>query len=206
MVQGENTKFYNLNTNWFEYVLFYKLGLIIPFLPLGKALKKISCVAALNGGDGFSDIYGKYLFQARNPYSYIAMKANAPLIMMPQTIGPFKEKDNLEEAQRILKYASKVYVRDNMFIKELDAMGIKYELTKDLSAYMKPEEWNIDIRPNSIGINVSGLAYSNKFLDLAGQFPVYPELIDRLICHFCDKGHTVYLIPHAYNFYEPELT
>lgn len=83
-------------------------------------------------------------------------------------------------------------------------MGIKNELTKDLSAYMQPEPWNIDIKPNSVGINVSGLAYSNGFRTLAGQFDAYPELIDRLICHFRDKGHTIYLIPHSYNYEIPE--
>lgn len=69
---------------------------------------------------------------------------------------------------------------------------------------MQPEPWNISIAPNSIGINVSGLAYSNRFRTLTGQFDNYPALIDRLICHFRDKGHTIYLIPHSYNYKNPE--
>ena len=83
-------------------------------------------------------------------------------------------------------------------------MGINYELTKDLSAYMQPEAWDIDVKPNSIGINVSGLAYSNGFRTLAGQFDAYPELIDRLVTFFQGMGHTVYLIPHSYNYEVPE--
>jgi len=69
---------------------------------------------------------------------------------------------------------------------------------------MKPEPWDIDIKPNSIGINVSGLAYSNKFLDLAGQFTVYPELMTKLVQYFQKKGKTIYLIPHAYGYNNPE--
>lgn len=203
-VQGQITQFKDIHINMFEYQLFNKLGIVIPFLPIGRMFKRLKCIAAINGGDGFSDIYGKDLYDSRNNEAKMAMKVGAPLIILPQTIGPFTDPEILKEATCILKYASEVYVRDNKFTSELDRMGIKYKQTKDLSAYMIPEPWDINIKPNSVGINVSGLAYSNKFLDLAGQFEVYPELIDKLICFFRDKGHTVYIIPHAYGYYNPE--
>ena len=81
----------------------------------------------------------------------------------PQTLGPFSDKGNLLIAKRILKYANMVYVRDDKFTGELKKMNVKYELTKDLSAFMKPQPWDISIPKNSIGINVSGLAYDNTF-------------------------------------------
>lgn len=204
IIQGKPIRFEHIAVSIFEYALFKICNLWFTFLPFGNLLSNLKCVAAINGGDGFSDIYGDDLFNYRNPYSFLAMKVKAPLIILPQTIGPFKEEHNRKIAKQIMEYASNVYVRDDKYTNELDNMGIKYELTRDLSAYMKPEPWNIDIKPNAIGINVSGLAYSNRFLDLAGQFDVYPELIDRLICHFRDIGHTVYIIPHAYGYYDPE--
>lgn len=203
-IQGKPTKFKHLQINMLEYQLFRKFGIYFHFLPFGRMLSQLKCVAVLNGGDGFSDIYGSDLFNSRNPYSFLAMKVKTPLIILPQTIGPFKDEKNLSVAKSIMEYASSVYVRDKQYIDKLDEMGIKYELTKDLSAYMQPESWDIDIKPNSVGINVSGLAYSNKFLDLAGQFEVYPELIDRLICYFRDNGHSVYIIPHAFGYHNPE--
>lgn len=69
----------------------------------------------------------------------------------------------------------------------MDSVGLTYERAKDLSAYMLPQPWNININSNSIGINVSGLAYSNRFPNLEGQFDAYPELIHRLINHFRQK-------------------
>lgn len=204
IIQGKLTHFKYFHVSKLEYLLFNKFGLSFKFLPFGRMLSNLSCVAAINGGDGFSDIYGTAMFESRNPYSYLAMKAKAPLIILPQTIGPFKEKKNYEEAKRILKYASAIFVRDRQFLRELDNIGVKYELTKDLSSYMLPEPWDIDIKDNSIGINVSGLAYSNNFKELAGQFNSYPALIDRLICHFRDKGINVYIIPHAYGYFDPE--
>lgn len=67
-------------------------------------------------------------------------------------------------------------------------MDVSYELTRDLSYYMKPQPWNIEIKDNAIGINVSGLAYSNKFRTLSGEFDQYPNLINQLIEHFQKRG------------------
>lgn len=187
-----------------ELDLFVRLGILLPFTSFGKAMRQISLVAAINGGDGFSDIYSTATFLDRLHDIHYAMCRKIPLVILPQTLGPFSDKENFLIAQRILKYASKVYVRDDKFISELKKMKVEYEQTKDLSAYMQPEPWNINIKPNSIGINVSGLAYSNSFRTLSGQFDAYPELIDRLILHFRDKDHTVYLIPHSYHYATPE--
>lgn len=183
-----------------EWWLMNRFGVLLPWSKCAKVLKQVKYVAAINGGDGFSDIYGTDTFHSRLLETRIAIRFKIPVIQLPQTLGPFQNKDNYEEARYILKHSEQVYVRDNKFIPELKKMGIKYEITKDLSAYMLPEPWEIDVKSNSVGINVSGLAYSNGFRTLAGQFDAYPELIERLICHFRDKGHTVYLIPHSYNY------
>ena len=204
VVQGKTVTVSNVYANILEYGVWKKLGISFPFLPWGRFIRNISCVAALNGGDGFSDIYGERLFRSRLPFINIAMAAKVPLIIMPQTIGPFEDDVIKAQAKSILEYATDVYVRDKQYTAELDKMGIKYQLTNDLSAFMKPEPWDIDIVPGSIGINVSGLAYSNKFLDLAGQFTAYPELMTRLVKHFQQMGKTVYLIPHAYGYNDPE--
>lgn len=186
-----------------EKKLYDKYGLLIPFTKLYKYIKKIELVAAINGGDGFSDIYSKKTYLARFVDTFMAMKAGIPMIQLPQTIGPFKDKENYLLAERILKYAKKVYVRDDKFIKKLDLMKVKYEQTKDLSAYMRPEPIDIDIEPGAVGINVSGLAYSNSFQTLSGQFEQYPFLINLLVETFQSQRIPVYLIPHSYNYSSP---
>lgn len=186
------------------YNLYLKHGILIPFTKFSKIIKNLELVAAINGGDGFADIYSTPTFYSRLDDTEIAMRRRLPVIQLPQTLGPFREKSNYEKAKQILLYSKDVYVRDDKFIPELDKMGVKYELTKDLSAFMQPEPWDIDIKPDSIGINVSGLCYSNKFRTLSGQFEQYPELIDRLIRHFQQKGKTIYLIPHSYRYGNPE--
>lgn len=202
--QGTSVVINHISINAFEYLLWLKLGLSFSFTKWGRFVRNIACVAAINGGDGFSDIYGEDLYNSRLREIKLAMKIKVPLIILPQTIGPFKNPKILSEAKRIMEYAEAIYVRDTKYIKELEKMGIKYQLTNDLSAYMKPEAWNIDVQPDSIGVNVSGLAYSNNFLDLAGQFKHYPELMKKLVQHFQKKGKTVYIIPHAYGYNNPE--
>lgn len=203
-VQGCSVTFTRFTLNVFEYKLWEKYGFSLPFTRFGRFTRNIALVAAINGGDGFSDIYGERLWKSRLKEIKFAMRNKSSLILLPQTIGPFKDSKILAQAKQIMEYASAVYVRDTKYTKELDEMGIKYELTNDLSAYMKPEPWDIDIKQSSVGINVSGLAYSNNFRDLAGQFSAYPELMTKLVQHFQKKGKTIYLIPHAYGYNDPE--
>ena len=188
----------------FQTFLARRFGFLIPFTRLWRYLKDTSFVAAINGGDGFSDIYGDELFYFRLPETLMAMKCGIPVIELPQTLGPFEKDCNYKLAKTILQYSSKVYIRDDKFIEDLDKMGVQYEKTKDLSAFMKPEPWNIDIKPNSIGLNVSGLCYSNSFKNLEGQFEAYPDLIESIINYFQVKGKTIYLIPHSYNYKNAE--
>ena len=184
--------------------LYIKYGILLPFTKLKKIIKQIDLVAAINGGDGFSDIYNSSTFHCRLRETLMANRANIPVVILPQTIGPFYRKKNYNIAKSILKSAKFVFVRDAKFVDELDKMEVRYELTKDLSAYMMPEKWDIDIRQNSIGLNVSGLCYSNSFRSLSGQFECYPLLIDAIIQRFQNKGLNVYLIPHSYNYQQPE--
>ena len=203
-IGGSRFTHFDIYTHRLVYLLYVRYGILLPFTTLRRQLKKVECVAAINGGDGFSDIYGTRSFLGRLPETKLAMRAGIPVIQLPQTLGPFKEPENYALAERILKYAKEVYVRDDRFCEELQKMDVAFTQTKDLSFYMKPEPWDIEILPNAVGINVSGLAYSNKFRTLSGRFDYYPLLIEKLIETFQTRGVPIYLIPHSYNYLQPE--
>lgn len=202
-ISGKKYKKTTVPIHDLEYRLVHKLGVILPFTLFGRYVKQVELEAADYGGDGFSDIYGKRSFLSRMNQTWILQRAGVPLLFLPQTIGPFKEKANYDIAVELLRYAKVIYVRDNKFISELDKLGLKYTQTPDLSSFMIPEPWDIEIKENAVGLNVSGLAYSNKFKGLEGQFDVYPELVERIINHYKKKGCTIYLIPHSYNYIKP---
>ena len=169
-----------------------------------NTIKRLKLVAALNGGDGLTDIYGDKLLESRLPEMNFAIDLNVPFIVMPQTIGPFINDINKTKVNNLLKKAKSVYVRDTNYVVELEKNNIEYEETNDLSYYMQPLSFSIDIQKPCVGINISGLTFSNQFGNLAGQFDAYPKLMKELVKRFQGKGCHVYIIPHSYNVNRPE--
>lgn len=204
-IDGSVWEHFTINVFFIESILLRYLHVCLPFTKFGRMIKQTEYVAAINGGDGFSDIYSTKTFYNRLPDINLAMVFNIPVILLPQTLGPFEKSKNQVIAGRILRYASQIFVRDDKFIPELKKMGLKYEQTKDLSYYMKPQPFNIEIKSNAVGINVSGLTYSDQFRTLSGQFAAYPSLIDKLIAYFQQKNVSIYLIPHSYNYQSAEF-
>lgn len=190
--------------NGIERWLLIKFGILLPFTKFRYYVKNLAYEAAVYGGDGFSDIYGDSIFISRLSQTLPLMRANIPLYILPQTIGPFKSEESRRLAMIVLRYATKIYVRDSNFIDVLNNIKLRYEVTKDLSFFMNPEEFDISIPIKTIGINVSGLAYSNKFIGLEGRFNAYPVLIHKLIQHYQELGFSVFLIPHSYQYKKPE--
>jgi len=204
MIDGIEWVYKEIPLFYLEKLLIVKWGIRLPFTPFGRTVKNIAYEAADYGGDGFSDIYGDKDFKNRMHQTVLLSKVNVPLIMLPQTIGPFKKKENYDYAVQIMKYAQDIYVRDGEFVSELESLGLSYSLTKDISSYMNPEPWEIEVAKNAVGLNVSGLAYCNSFNGLENQFACYPDIVDGIIRLFQSKGCTVYLIPHSYNYQHPD--
>lgn len=187
-----------------EKWLYEKFNILLPFTPFGKIIKHLNYVAAINGGDGFSDIYSTATFHSRLDETLLAIKKHIPTIQLPQTMGPFNENSNYIIAEQILKSAKYVYVRDDKFVTELEKMGVKYKIENDLSFYMQPETWDFKPEPHAIGLNISGLAYSNRFRTLSGQFDTYPYLCTKIVEFFQSINRPIYLISHSYNYQNPE--
>jgi len=78
-----------------EKILYDKFHVLLPFTSFGRTIRKLRMVAAINGGDGFSDIYSTPTFLSRLPDIWIAIKEKIPVIILPQTIGPFEKESNL---------------------------------------------------------------------------------------------------------------
>lgn len=201
---NEKKKKYHTISVWSFEKWLYKHGLLFFNTLFKQTIEKVKVVGAINGGDGLTDIYGDYWLDYRLPEMNLAIELGIPFVILPQTIGPFLEKRNQERIVSILKQAERIYVRDSNFIGELDKNHLPYIKANDLSYYMEPMPFPIEIKKPCIGINVSGLAYSNRFGNLAGEFDNYPKLITAIVKLFQAKGCNIYLIPHAYNVSKPE--
>lgn len=141
-----------------------------------------SCDAVLDvsGGDSFSDIYGWKRFRSVSCTKMIALFRNKPLILLPQTYGPYHDPRALELAESITSAASMAWARDpNSFevLKGLlgsnfspathrqgvdmafglaprDALG---RIERELAAWLSESPRSTPV----VGINISGLIYND---------------------------------------------
>ena len=77
-----------------------------------RAILNARAVLDVSGGDSFTDLYGPHRFRSMTLAKRVVLNAGRPLILLPQTLGPFRSKMAKVEAARILAAARAVFVRD----------------------------------------------------------------------------------------------
>lgn len=80
--------------------------------PLLKTIRRSAAVLDVSGGDSFSDIYGPSRFETVTLPKNLALNEGRPLILLPQTYGPYESQSARREAASILKAAKLAYARD----------------------------------------------------------------------------------------------
>ena len=80
--------------------------------PAVAALRAADAVLDVTGGDSFTDLYGPRRFRWASLDKLITLEQGAPLILTPQTIGPFGDERTTRIAQRILRAAAMIWARD----------------------------------------------------------------------------------------------
>ncbi|WP_195429096.1 polysaccharide pyruvyl transferase family protein [Clostridium sp. D46t1_190503_E9] len=174
-----------------------------------KALKESDIILDISEGDSFSDIYGAKRFIQHSLVKLTAINLKKKLVIMPQTLGPFKSLWVKKVARNILNKADIVFVRDEISKKvALEELKVNREIKfiPDMAFYMKPDKnTSIDKFVESkesikIGLNVSALLYNsgyngNNMFNLKVD---YKHLIDSLIEKLSKIPNTeIILIPHV---------
>jgi colanic acid/amylovoran biosynthesis protein len=169
-----------------------------PFL---KELDQCDLVLDIGEGDSFADIYGlkRFLFLMVSKYAVLAK--GKPLILSPQTIGPFDKWYTRLAARHVMRKANKVYARDGLSAAYLQSMGVTASEEVIDVAFRLP--FTQDAGPKSkmkVGINVSGLLFSGGY-EGGNQFGLtvnYPKHIRDLITRLlADSEKEVWLVPHV---------
>lgn len=165
-------------------------------------LDRCHLVLDIGEGDSFTDIYGlrRYIFQLISKLAVLAK--GKPLVLSPQTIGPFNHWFTGRLATFVMRRCVTVFSRDAVSAAYLQTLGViaNADQAVDIAfrlPYKKVERLSERCR---IGINVSGLLYSGGYSG-GNQFNLtvdYPRLIRALICEWCaDPFNEVWLIPHV---------
>lgn len=173
-------------------------------LQMISQIKQCDVVIDLTQGDSFTDIYGASRFNNLTEIKNIVLKMGVPLILGPQTYGPFTNEKNRIKAKAVIEKARSVISRDEKsaaYIASLTDRSVY--TTTDLAfclPYNKPCVQSKKIR---VGINPSGLLFSKKSEGTVletGLKTDYDSYITRLVDTLsASDEYEVHLIPHVGN-------
>lgn len=130
------------------------------------AVRACDLVLDIGEGDSFADIYGlkRFLF-----YWYsknIVCSAGTPLILSPQTIGPFDGGLARLLARQVMRRCARVFARDNLssaYLKELGTTGNVDEAIDVAFRLPFTRPAHVDDGKVRVGINVSGLLLNGGY-------------------------------------------
>lgn len=213
-----------------HFVVLYFYALLLKVFPRG-GLKRfcrrhnpsLSCilgmdiVADITGGDSFSDIYGFRRFFLGFLRKWLMLFYGKPLVMLPQTYGPFKRPLAKTMAKYILRKSKTIYSRDKnsidyakMLLRNQNSHR-KVRFCPDVAFILdarRPEKIDIGTLEEArkkdttvVGLNVSGLLFNGGYNrdNMFGLRSNYRELIYAVIEMLLkDKNLAVLLIPHVF--------
>ncbi len=190
---------------------------IIAGNPCLKELEAADLVVSMSGGDSFSDIYGLRRMAYGALPQLLALLAGKKLVLLPQTLGPFKSRIARFAAQYILRRAQLVYARDHRSLRSTAAafgfehLSGKFRFHYDVGFVIDPvAPAQIDLvglpaerQEGScrVGLNISGLLAMGGYTrhNMFGLRADYNRLVRELIEFLIDiKKAEVLLVPHVF--------
>ena len=158
----------------------------------------------LTAGDSFSDIYGmERLERYAEPMDY-AVRCGTPLILGPQTFGPFKSGEGRALAKRVFSAAALAVARDELSAQCFEEVcGKTASVSTDLAFGLPFDEEALKLSHTDapcVALNASGLLYDDSLENTVKAFKLrvdYRVFIHRVIEGLLDNGCEVHLVPHV---------
>jgi colanic acid/amylovoran biosynthesis protein len=168
-----------------------------------RALKGLDCILDIGAGDSFADIYGGKRFAFLWVSKFLAELSRTPLILSPQTIGPFTRQPQTALAAHVMKRADLIVVRDTASFEVARKMAPRTRVLQAVDvAFALPYERRTKADPTSIdvGLNVSALLFNYGYSG-ANEFGMqvdYREYTRKLITALLERpGVTVHMVSHV---------
>jgi polysaccharide pyruvyl transferase WcaK-like protein len=168
-----------------------------------KTMRAQDCVLDIGGGDSFTDIYANKRYAFIWGTKAIAIAAGRPLMLCPQTIGPFSKQPHTALAAYALRHAAAVVARDSRSFEVAKALAPKTRtvLSTDVAFALPFQDRGAERNGPKVrvGVNVSGLLF-NEATKGANRFGLqvdYAVLMRGLMDELHRRGAEVHLITHA---------
>ncbi|MAU53322.1 MAG: polysaccharide pyruvyl transferase [Roseovarius sp.] len=170
-----------------------------------RAVRAADLVIDIGGGDSFADIYGPRRLAQMLLMKYLTHLARRPLVLAPQTFGPFRHGLSTRLARQTIRRCAIITTRDSLSTACLREMGITGEIIEASDVALRLPYDPPSERPEGgavrVGINVSGLLMSGGYTrnNMFGLRMDYPQLIRDLLRRFTDHpdGCEIHLVPHV---------
>lgn len=186
-------------------------------LALGPGLRDLRAadvVIDISGGDSFTDLYGERRMGTQSRIKELVLRLGKPLVLGPQTYGPFNHQTSQERAARILRAAHQVWARDEDSATRARATGgehlnvhtgvdLAFALPKTLHEPLL-EQLGAFGGGEVVGLNVSGLLWfqSRDPESSLGLTVDYPRMVQGIVEGLFERGvQGIVLVPHVL---EPE--
>jgi len=137
------------------------------YFSMKTAISECDLVIDLSAGDSFTDIYGFKRFLQQCFTKYMAIVTKTPLVLCPQTIGPFNKWYGRVISDFIIQKSKSIFLRDYLSYEYLDrrSKGINAVLAADLAFLLPYDRALFDFNTSyiNIGVNVSGLLFNGGY-------------------------------------------
>ena len=175
-----------------------------------NTLKKCEAFFDATFGDGFSDIYGKKWNVKTDLIKQMVLWSGTPLVLVPQTYGPYSDALLKKWAMRLIRKADLVYSRDNISASIiLEQSGTRIKVASDMAFKLPYDKsmYKFDNPKIKVGINVSSLLWDSTWakenhFGLSVDYQQYhSELIEWLIKQ---SIYDIHIIPHVIDLSHPD--
>lgn len=167
-----------------------------------RKYKTFDYVFAIGFGDSFADIYGVERFESINKPIQQCLAKGRRVVLMPQTIGPFKDKKLLAKAAKTVEQSYLVFPRDKQsfdFVAD-HTNAAKVKEMVDVAFFLPFEKKQFNNHKINVGVALSGLLWRNGYTG-KNEFGLkldYKKLMLELIEWLAAQDNVqVVLTPHV---------
>lgn len=158
-----------------------------------RMFRNYDVVIDTTSGDSFTDIYSQRRLTVMAYAHRAAIKAGVPLVLAPQTIGPFNTRYGRILARASIHGATRVYARDSESVRYSAALGRRPDALSSDLVFALPSLPEAKQR-SGVYLNVSGLLWrANTHVDHS----LYRTAVIRASRAIAAMGHQVTLFPHV---------
>lgn len=167
--------------------------------------RRSDLVIDIGAGDSFADIYGTSRLTRIFILKFLTHLARTPLVMAPQTIGPFTKPLSRRLARLTMRLSAVVATRDALSTAASREMGFNGAIIEASDVALRLPYTVPPTRAANglvkVGLNVSGLLMNGGYTgrNEFGLQTDYPALARDIIRHFLahPAGCELHLVPHV---------